>query len=142
MLVIACHLKRPSAMWIFACHWSNPPGTNARRPRGDFYPCRPPDRIRHKCFFFYSRDFGEREVAHESRLVRCWSMVVIGSQGAMWTILAFSKSPGTYARWPCWSLFHETQMFSAMWIYTCHWSLPGTYARWPRETGAGANLCD
>ena len=32
---------------------------------------------------FYSGDFWDGEVAHELRLLCCWSMLVIGSLGAM-----------------------------------------------------------
>ena len=46
---------------------------------------------------------GDGDVAQELRLIRCWTMLVIGSQDAMWTMLAFAKSPGMYAKWPCWS---------------------------------------
>ena len=42
---------------------------------------------------FYSGDLGEGEVAYEPRLL-CWS-VLVESLGAMWTVLAFAKSPRT-----------------------------------------------
>ena len=32
---------------------------------------------------FYTEDLGEEEVGHKPRLVRCWSMLVTGSQGAI-----------------------------------------------------------
>ena len=37
---------------------------------------------RHK-FFFHTCDLGDGAVAHESQLVCCWLMLVIGSLGAM-----------------------------------------------------------
>ena len=42
---------------------------------------------------FTQRHFRDGEVAHEPRLVRCWTIQVIGSQGTMWTMLAFAKYP-------------------------------------------------
>ena len=44
---------------------------------------------------FYCGGFGEGEVEHEPRLVCCWSMLAIGSLGAMSTMLNFAKSPCT-----------------------------------------------
>ena len=32
---------------------------------------------------------------HDPRLVHCWSMLVIGSVGPMWTLIVFAKSPST-----------------------------------------------
>ena len=43
---------------------------------------------------FYSGD-GDREFAREPRLVCCWSILVIESLGAMWTMLVFAKSPSS-----------------------------------------------
>ena len=40
----------------------------------------------------------EGEFTHEPRLMHCWTMMVVGSLGTMWTMLAFAKSPSTYAR--------------------------------------------
>ena len=65
-------------------------------PGGDIYPG-------FDTIFFYSGDLGEREVALKLRLVCCWTMLVIRSLGAMWTIRAFAKTLGKYSRWPCWS---------------------------------------
>ena len=47
---------------------------------GYIYSCVTSGRIWHVFFFFLEREFGEGEVVH----VRCWSMLVIGSLGAMW----------------------------------------------------------
>ena len=44
---------------------------------------------------FYSGDLREEEGGHESKLVPCWSILVIGSLGAMYTMLAVAKFPGT-----------------------------------------------
>ena len=40
-------------------------------------------------------DLEDGEVAHKPRLIRCWTVLIIGSLGAMSTLLAFAKSPGT-----------------------------------------------
>ena len=58
---------------------------------GDIYPCLPPSRIWHKVIF---KSGGEGK-SHTSRLVRSWSVLVIESLGATWTMLALAKSPGT-----------------------------------------------
>ena len=79
----------------------------------------PSGRIWHKVFFIVG--IREGEVTYESRLVRYWSLLVIGSLGAMWTILVIVKSPGTYARWPCRSQIHLTWWSSAIWNYACHY---------------------
>ena len=39
-------------------------------------------------------DLGNGKVGHKPRLVPCWTMKVIGSFVAMWTKIAFAKSPG------------------------------------------------
>ena len=44
---------------------------------------------------FYNRGLGEGDVAHKLKLMPCWSVLDIGSLSAMWTMLAFAKSPGT-----------------------------------------------
>ena len=44
---------------------------------------------------FLERGFRRGGVIHEPRLLCCWSMLVISSLGAMWTMLTFAKSPGT-----------------------------------------------
>ena len=44
---------------------------------------------------FESGDLGQKKVEHEFRLVSCRTLLNIGSLGAMWTMLAFAKSPGT-----------------------------------------------
>ena len=64
---------------------------------------------------FYSGDLGEEEVGHEPKVMTCLSMLVIGSLVAKWIMLAFAKSPDTYARWHCWSQTHERTAFK-FWI--------------------------
>ena len=44
---------------------------------------------------FYSGDLGVGWSWSETHV-----LLDIGSVGTMWTMLAFVKSPGTYARWP------------------------------------------
>ena len=48
---------------------------------------------------FYSGDLGE--VRYEFWLIPWWTILVIRSLCAMWTVLAFAKFPGIYTRWPC-----------------------------------------
>ena len=60
---------------------------------------------------FYIRVGG---VALKPRLVRFWSMLAIGSQGAMWSMLSLLA-----------------QRSNAMWIHTCHCLPLGTNARLP-----------
>ena len=61
------------------------------------YLSKPPTREDLTQGFFYSRRGG---VGHEPKLVRYWSMLVRGSLGAMWTMLAFAKFTDMYTRWP------------------------------------------
>ena len=67
---------------------------------------------------FYSVDFKKGEVRHESWLVPRWTMLVIGSLGAMW------------ARWPCWTWTHKVQCESIVMVFplVClliAWTRPG-----------------
>ena len=63
---------------------------------------------------FYSEGWRQGGFGHKPRLVCCRTLLIIGSQGAIWTGLAFSKSPGTYARWPSWLWLHKTRRSSPM----------------------------
>ena len=77
----------------------------------------PPTRQELTQSLFYSRDLGEEEeeeVGYEFRLVLWWTMLDIGLLDAMWTMLAFAKSPGMNAQWPCWSKLYQIQRSSAM----------------------------
>ena len=88
--------KRPSEMWIFA-YWFNPPRTNVRQSR----------EIQRVCLsvsftsqdftwdFFFCGDLREGEVAQESILMRCLSMLVIVLLGVIWIMLALAKFPDT-----------------------------------------------
>ena len=67
---------------------------NSRRDKQDIYLCLPPDRIWHKVFF-YSGGLEEGKVGLKLRLMPTWTILVIGSLGAMWTMQAFVKSPCT-----------------------------------------------
>ena len=63
--------------------------------------------------------FGEVEVQHEPWLVRCLTMLVIGSQGGMWTKLAFCQIS--------WHVFQVTLLVidsldPKVECYACHWS--------------------
>ena len=51
---------------------------------------------------FLEWKLGEREVWHEPKLVCCRTVLVIGSLGATWTMLAFAKTLDMYTRWLCW----------------------------------------
>ena len=78
----------------------------------------------------YNGDLEKGKMVHEPRLVLCWSMLVIGSLGAMWTILTFAKYPGMksgslaghWFTWPEGPVQCEP-MLGIVWP-------PGTYAKW------------
>ena len=65
---------------------------------------------------FYCVDFEEGKVRHEPKFMPCFSMLVIGSLGVMWTMLAFAKSPGIHVRWTYLSQIHLMWRSSAMCI--------------------------
>ena len=52
--------------------------------------------------FFLLLGFRGGKVGHKLILVPYWIMLVTVTLGAMWSMLAFAKSPGTYTRWHCW----------------------------------------
>ena len=68
---------------------------------------------------FYCGGIEDEEVTHESRFVRCCSILFIGSQDVLWTML-FAKSPGMYAGWPRWLQIRNAWKPSVMLIYACH----------------------
>ena len=84
-------------------------------------------------FFFLSGDSGE--VEYESKLVPCCAMLVIGSLGLIWTMSAFAKFPGTYARWPV--ICRESQVRKSIAHELFLWE-PGTgsyptHAQWSHK---------
>ena len=82
---------------------------------------------------FYSGNLGEGKFGHELKLMPCWTMLVIGSLGAMWIMLVFAKSPDIKPGDLAGHRF--TRLRGPVLCESMIDTLPGIYAWWPAKAG-------